>query len=46
MLIKLVPANRWKTALLCFSLLLCFAALNLAGEESILPLPDSTGAAN
>lgn len=46
MFIKLAHANRWKTALLCFSFLLCFTRLNLAGEESSPPLPNSTGAAN
>lgn len=42
----LLQVNRWKTALLCFSLLVCLATLNLAGEDVSLPPPNSTGAAN
>lgn len=46
MFIKLVPVNRWKTALLCISLFLGFTTVNLAGEDISLPPPNSTGAAN
>ncbi|CQR74768.1 hypothetical protein SOV_07960 [Sporomusa ovata DSM 2662] len=46
MFIKLVYINRLRTALLCFIFLACFTMASLAGEEPVLPPPNSTGAAN
>ena len=46
MYIKLVYVSRWRTALFCFIFLACFTMASLAGEEPVLPPPNSTGAAN